>query len=181
MGKIVINLLPPELAIVEKQKSKKILVVKITSLFIVFVIIITSLALGFSVVKTGEEQQKLQDLENARAQVASFNNQEGYLTLIKQKLAKITNLKETDSKRINALNLIINLIPNGISISSLSVDKAGQILLNGNSDGIESLDNFFTALTDDKKNGSKINKVIVDNLNRSGNEQYRFDLAISLK
>lgn len=180
MGKILINLLPPEIAIQEKQINKKNWVIKITSLVIVLVIAITSVALGFSVVKTSEEQQSLQELEKARSEIASLNNQEGYLNLIKQKLTKISTLKDLDTSQISALNLISNLIPEGIQLASLSVGKNSQVTISGQSGNIEVLNSFFNNLTNEEKNNGKISKVAVGNLSAT-RDKFKFDLTLSLK
>lgn len=180
MGKIVINLLPPEIAVVEKQKSKRVWVVRISSLVIVIVIAITSFALGFGFVKSGEEKQKQKDLETARSQVASLNAEEGYLTLIKQRLNKISQISDSDSKRLLAFNFATETIQNGITIAEINIAKDGGIALNGKASGVDPLGNLFTSLSDQIDKG-KINKVRVDNLSRGADEQYRFDLAIRLK
>lgn len=180
MGKILINLLPPELALVEKKRVKKIWIVRVTSFFMVVVIVIASAILGFGVVKSGEEHQKQQELQDIRNQVSSLNNQEGYLTLLKQKLAKITNFQGNDFKRITSLNFISSTTPAGISLLTLSVDKNGQIKLGAKSTDSDSLNNFLTSLSDDKT-AVKVSKITVNSLSLGANNEYRFDLDVAVK
>lgn len=180
MGKISINLLPPELKLEEKKKSKKAWVVRLTILAVFFVIIVTAVAFGFGIFKKTEHRQFSANLENARKKVASLNENEGYLTLIRDHLSTIDKLRSSQSQVTSSFQLIFNLVPSGVSVQSVSIDGGKLISLSGESNSVDSLSLFLDNLTISEKNEGKIAKVTVNNLAKA-KDSLKFDLSTLLK
>lgn len=181
MSKISINLLPTEMAAVERQKSKKTLIIRISSASILVVILISSIAFGFGITKTTQQKKQSQDLESLKQQVAALKDQEGYLLLLKKRLDTVSGLQNEDAKRIEAFNLITTLIPEGIKVLNLEIAKNGSIALSGESIGTSNLGLFLDILTNPQKNKDKIANIKVESLSKSKTNTYQFELTTALK
>lgn len=179
--KIMINLLPPELAIVQKEKNKKKWVVRISSLIIATAAIITASTLGFGILKNKEHQALVSQIEQFRQNITSFNQQEGYLTLIRQKLVTINKLKIEDSSKVATLDTFLELVPSSVKIISTTLDRVGEISFSGQADSLSNLNLLVQNFTDPSKNSDKISKVKFDSLSKDSANLYRFDMTIILK
>lgn len=179
--KIRINLLPPELEVVQKERNKKKWVIRVSSLVMAGSAIITALVLGFGIIKNNEQQTLVMQIEELRIKIASLNQQEGYLTLIRQKLATINRLKIADGAKISTLQTLLNLVPSSIKITSTTLDRPGEVSFNGQADSLSSFNLLVQNLIDPSKNADKVSKVRFGSLSRDFSNAYRFDITIVLK
>lgn len=179
MSKININLLPPELAMEHKRASKKLWVIRISSILIAVVALCGSLALAFGFIKAGEEQSLTNALEESKAAVSELKDNEGYLNLVKQKSTKIDSLSSQDAKVISSMNLINSLVPPGVVLQTISLDKNGDLIFGGQTDTLDGLRGLLGSLTEEKKD--YVNKVQVSSLNKSASSFFKFDLAVDIK
>ncbi len=179
--KIKINLLPTELEEVRKKRSTKKWVFRVSFLIIILVVIITSGVFVLGIIQTEKLRSVNSKLKDLRDKTSSLNQQEGYLTLIKQKLVKINLLRAEDSRKADTLETLLNLIPTGVKITSANVDRSGEISFNGQVDSSSSLNLLVQNLTDPSRNSDKVSKVKVASLSKDPGDSFRFDVTVILK
>lgn len=179
MNKISINLLPAELAVAEKKQFHKVWIIRITVLVIGVVSLVAALALGLVIFKNSEQSQVNLQLKQAEQQVASLNEQEGYLTLLRQRLDSVISLQQKENKQTQGLSSITQIIPEEITIGSLAVDRNGTILLSGLSNGVIGINSLINALGSSNQNN--FTKTSIDSLAKGAADSYRFDMSTKLK
>lgn len=177
---ININLLPAELIYNEKEQLKKGWVIKGSVFFILVIVMLTAGAFGLSLFKVSEHTSANERLKQAQFNVQSLNEQEGYLSLIKQHLSIIDKIQNQDQQQISNLKLISSIVPEGTSLSRFSIDSSKKINMSGESDNIDSLEEFLGSLLD-SKNEKSASLVSVNNLSLGSQNIARFDLTATLK
>ncbi len=179
--RIRINLLPSEHSVVQKERSKKRWVIRVSSFIIAAVAIITASVLGFGIIKNEEQKSLIDQSENLRAEISSMSQQEGYLALIKQKLVAISRLKIEDSTKLATLETYLRLIPTSVKITTTNLDRAGEISFNGQADSLSSLNQLVQNLTDPSRNSNKVTQIKFNSLSKDSANAYRFDMTVFLK
>ncbi|MBI3486397.1 hypothetical protein HY025_05680 [Candidatus Daviesbacteria bacterium] len=179
MNKISINLLPAELGVAEKKQFRKIWIIRITVVVIGVISALAAVALGLVIFKNNEQSQVNLRLKQAEQQVASLNEQEGYLTLLRQRLDSVITLQQKENKQTQGLSSITQIVPEEVAINSLAVDRNGTILLSGLSNGVIGLNSLVNALGDSTKNN--FTKTNIDSLSKGTTDSYRFDISTKLK
>lgn len=180
MANILINLLPAELKQIEKEKTRRSKVVKSVVVFMIIVVTATAGVFVQSITKKNEQQQASQEIITAEQKVSSLNEQEGVLTVLKKRLEAIKTLTTADTALINTYKLMFTLTPSNVSMKSLKVDSPTQVNITGDSSNAQAFENFLDNLTNSEKHNNKIAKVIIDNLTRSPQGAYTFDLTLNL-
>mgnify|MGYP001562626204 CR=1 FL=1 len=77
--------------------------------------------------------------------------------------------------------LIIDLLPSSVSITSISVDKGAEVLISAVATDANSLDELITGLTDVESNQGKISQVSLESITRGRDGIYRVSLKIKPK
>lgn len=180
MGKILINLLPVELAEVAKEQKKKLRITKVSIGIIIVMILITSIVFAYRIIQSGTNEKIASNINAAREKINSYKQQEELLTVLKNRIDGITGLISKESIQAQAFNLIYALNPPQVKIVNLSIDKSGRVQMTGETTDIERLRFFFDNLTDPKKHEGKIAAVSIEGLSRASSGKIKFDLSIYL-
>lgn len=181
MPRILINLLPEELAKVEREKNRKKWVIRLSSIMMAFVTVVTSTTLGFGIFQNTKDQKVNLNIEKIRSKINSFNDNEGYLTLIKQRLNVMQRLEPQDVSKLASIQFLLSLTPKEVKILSFSVDRDKEISFSAVGSSLVSLNSFFNNLIEEKSNGGKVTKLKIGNLSFDTGGGYRFDITAVLK
>lgn len=179
--KLNINLLPPEVAQKESYKARLRLINQISIIGLVLMITVASSILLLRLLQSQELNQASQQLTEATDHVQSLKSREGLLLNFKNRLDKLVGYTKQPSKAVTAFDLVDSLRPANIRTVYFGVDRQSDVTFSGESTGSADLGVFFANLTDDKKTDGQISTVRSDNLSRSGDNRYKFDLAIDFK
>lgn len=180
MSKIQINLLPIELRSVNTQNQKKALFLNLSILWLVIVIVLSVGVLSFRFIQNTRIQNSDEKISEAKEKVNQYKTQEQLVLVLKQRLQGINTVVSQDAGQAQAFNLITLLTPAQIRITSFSIDKSGNVVLQGEASSLVVLKDLFDNLTDPRKNEGKIVSSKVEALNKGTNDRIRFDLTIQL-
>ncbi len=178
---ILINILPTEKEDQAKEKTKRSLVLKLTIGVIVLVILITSATFGYKVYQGNQQENNNLEIAKATQQISLLKDQEGYLTLVKKRLNSINNLQTQQSQELIALNVMFNLLPNNISITSINSSRNGTVLISGVASDTTALQELIDVLSDPKINQQRLTKASIENLSRDTLGNFKFDVSTSVK
>ena len=179
MDKFTINLLPGEVLLQEKDRSKRSFLLKISVAFLLVVIMIAGATFLMRVTQKQQLEAANQNLDSAKAKVQSYSDRESLLVYLKQRLDNIQNLQGQQSKPVQSYYLMQALLPAGVSVSAFTLDKGNRIVISAQSSNVDSVKQFFDNLTDPTTNQKKITKVNIDSLSRTGDGSFRMDLTIT--
>ncbi|MBI2011552.1 hypothetical protein HYS91_02170 [Candidatus Daviesbacteria bacterium] len=180
MDKISINLLPPELAQIQKRKEYISFINKITIVCLSIAITVTASVLGYSLVKNQELEKLNSKIANIQNQINDLKDQEGYLFLLKQRLSLINGLISLPNPTLDGANLITSLIPAGVSLLSINSERSVQIGITIEANSTNSLRNLLNNLIDTNTNRGKVTKVRIENINKL-KDAIRVDMIVTLK
>lgn len=181
MQKIAINLLPEEFisSRVKEMKFYKIQTFGVAvTLFFVF---LSSLTVTFRILQNQRITKAQEQLDNTEQKVLSFKDRQVALLALKNRLTAINQYIGTSSPQAELFNLVSNIIPQSVSVSSLSIDRSGKIIISAVVPDSSSLDMVITDLLDKNKNKSKITQVSVESLSRGKDGAFRVNLNIKTK
>lgn len=177
MPTINVNLLPEEFLIEKKLKQKKILFFKISSIFFVTGLIITSSVLLFRLAQSQIVQSAQKQLEEEKGQVASLQDNETALFLLKKRLDSINKINATESIPVSAYNLLTSIIPSGANILGFTMTKENEITVTVETSNTVILDQLFNSLLDPKINKGYITAVKLENI-RLQQDKVFVDMAL---
>lgn len=180
MSKLLINLLPAELREETKRQERRSRITKISVLLIVVVIIITSSILGFRFFVNEESTKANQLVSEAENQISGLRKQEELITVLRNRVSKISTLLGQESFQVQAFNLVYALTPEDITLISFDAKNKGEIDLAGETSGLQYLNDFFGILTDPKKNEGRLGQVVVESLSADANKSIKFNLSINV-
>ena len=177
---ILINLLPPETLLFNKQSHRLRLIDRISMAFFVVFVFFTSLTLVLRILQNTKLQTINGSLVQAQAKVADLKDKESYAVVLKQRLASIQKLT-SGSKAVAVFNLISALVPADTSLSSFGIDKTGNIKLSAASPSADSLEVFINNLTNKEKNSDLVSKIDLDSLALGKDGSVRYGLKVTVK
>lgn len=180
MPKITINLLPDELKILEKEKTRKALITKIIIIIIITVIIVALITFVQSLLKKNEVVSIERDLSTAQQRVSALNAQEGYLSLLKGRLSSIKTISDIDSQVVSNYHFIFSLVPQDVTLKTIKVGKEASILLGGTANTGSAFNTFLENLTYSDKHQDKIAKINLQNLIKS-QDVLSFEITVTLR
>lgn len=179
--KISINLLPPELITKELKKANFYKIQLAGIVIILAMVFLASLTVALRILQSRgiasvqarvtEAQQKISDLKDT--QVA--------LMILRSRLAVVDKYLGVSSNQTLVYKLIGKLVPDDITINSISVSQKGDVNLTAEISDISSLDGLLEKLTERDSNEEKISQVSLENLNRGRDGFYRANLMIKAK
>ncbi len=181
MANISINLLPQE---VRDQNLKNTKFLKIQTLGVFSILImffLASLTIALRIFQNNSIVQAKNEVAQSQQRVSGLKDTESSLYLLKNRLSTIGNYLGTSSNSTQAYYLISKLLPNSVTVSSLSIDKSSDILMILNVPNGEILDAVITNLTSKETNEDKISEVSIDNINRGKDGIYRLSLKVKAK
>lgn len=176
--KLSVNLLPQEILLERVQSSKLSLINKLSVVFLMILIFLTSATLGLRFTQNLELKSTKDNLVRAEGRIADSQNKEMALLTLKQRLASIQGLMGGDTKIKNIFNLVIFLTPADIQVTEATVDKSGAMSLSMSTANLFSLESLVASLGDKEKSSGLIAKVDMDGLSLGRDGLFRFALKI---
>lgn len=177
---ILINLLPPETLLLNRQSYRLKLINRISMIFFVVLVFFTSLTLVLRILQNTKLKDANNNLVQVQAKVAAFKDQEGYAVVLKQRLGSIQKLTE-GSKTVAVFNLISALVPSDTTLSAFGIDKNGNIKLSAISSSSDSLETFINNLSNREKNSDLVSKIDLDTLALGRDGSVRYSLKVTVK
>lgn len=179
--KLSINLLPAQYTGLQKEYTKFLRVQTISVGIILFLIFLASLTVALGVFQNQQVKSAQANLDNFTSKVSGLKPKEASLAILKNRLSVIDQIISLPSKQRSLYNLVTQLSPPSLTISGVSIDTSGNMLLTVLSPDYSSMDGLLTALMSTSRNEDKIAQVLVENLSRSRDGVYRGSLKIVAK
>lgn len=175
MAKININLLPAEDALKQKREKRFLLVQRVSSALLVMLIFLTAVTFGLKHL----QRQNIQNLQSLAQQeetkVANFKSKESALFVLKNRLTTISQVVATSGIQADIYDLVVRGLPPSVAVSSLSIDKAGNITSSLVFPDGKTFDELLSKLL------SKAQKIEVESLSRGRDGIYRVSLKVQIK
>lgn len=177
MIRISINLLPVEFAKEQLQKDRFYKIQAISIIIILIMIFLASLAIALRLLQSHNITQVQARLNQAQSRVSDLKDTQASLLLLKNRLNTIDKLLNTPSKQAQMYKLLNELIPAGVKLNAVSVDKTGEVKFAATVDAA-ALEILMDNLTIKENNQGKIAQVAIDTINRGREGNYRVDIKI---
>ncbi len=181
MQKLSIDLLPAEFKQAQSKRSKFYKIQSVGIAIIGIIAFLASLIIALRILQS----QKILRLQNraqeAEQKVSSLKTSQGYLLLLKNRLATINQYLGTSSKQAQMYNLVEKLLPPTVSISTISVSRNGEVSILATGNDGDSLDLFLNSLQSKDINEDKIKEISMENLSRGRDNLYRLTINIKPK
>lgn len=181
MSQIAINLLPAEFREQELKKTKFYKLQSVGIGIIMLMVFLSSLTVALRVLQSQNISQIQKQVAASEQKISDLKTTQGSIILLKDRLTAINQYLGNPSEQSQMYKLVSDLLPSGVSISSVSVGKAGDILLFVSTKDSSTLDQFITNLTSKEKNQDKISQVSLETLSRGRDEIYRVNFKITAK
>lgn len=181
MTKISINLLPQEFTQAEVEKAKFYKIQAIGVGITLVMIFLASSTVALRILQSNYISQVQSKLSETEGKVVALKDRQASLVLLKNRLSTIGQNLEERSKQNNMYNLLDKLIPQSISITSLSVDKVGNAVILALVPDSNTLDSLIKGLTTRESNKDKIKGVLLENINRGRDGIFRISLKITAR
>ncbi len=178
MTKISINLLPQEFTQAEVKRAKFYKIQSIGVLAILLVIFLSSLTVALRILQSRSIEQIQSRLTQSEAKIVDLKDRQSQLLLLKDRLTAINLHIGTPSKQTSVFRLLDKLLPKSLSVSSFSVDKAGDAQITALVQDAVVLENLITNLTSIENNEGKIASVALESLSRGRDGFYRLSMKI---
>lgn len=178
MAKIAINLLPIEFRI-EETKSRKFLKIQTIGIAVVLLMVfLASTTVALAILQSKNISEIQSQVAASEARIESLKSTQGSLLLLKNRLTPIREYLGKPSLQTAMYDLTFKLLPETISINSISVDKGGEVLILATASDGDSLDRLITNLTSKESNEGKISQVSLESANRGKDGVYKVSLKI---
>lgn len=181
MARISINLLPVEFTLEEVKRSKFVRVQAIGVAVILIMVFLSSLTVALRILQSQNIEQIQTRVVLAEGQIDQFKGAQGSLILLKNRLSTINQYLGKSSKQTEVYQFIDSITPPSVSITSISIDKTGDVSIAALARDIISLDNFISGLSDEEISKGKVSRVSVESLNLGRDGVYRVNFKIKLK
>lgn len=181
MERLSIDLLPLEFKTEEAKRAKFYKIQTIGVITILIMVFFSSLTIALRVLQSQEISKVKNDLSQNEQKVTDLKTSQAQLVLLKNRLTAINQYFGVPSKQVEMYNLIEKLLPFEVSISSIAVDKSGDVLLLALSSSSDSIDQFISNLISPDKNEDKISEVSVESLSRGRDGVYRLSFKVKPK
>lgn len=175
---LMINLLPSEVILSRKQRSKFALISKISVIVLITLVFLTSTTLALRFSQTFDLKKAEQGLVMAEGKVVTLKDKESQVIALKKRLESIAAILGGDAKRKAIFNMVIFLIPPDIQVLEVNVDKNGNMNLSLSSSSLLSIQTLVDDLGDSEKNSNLVSKIDLDGLSLGRDSVYRFLLKI---
>lgn len=175
---ISVNLLPQEIIMQRKQGSKIALINKLSIGTLVILVFSTSATLALRVSQNFQLTREQTNVAYAEEKVTSLSQTEQDLLLLKQRLGDIKAILGGDTKRTATFNTVVYLTPPSVQISSVAVDKSGNMVMTLSSNSLTAVETLISNLSDTEKNAGLISRADLDSLSLGRDALYRFSLKV---
>lgn len=181
MEKISINLLPIEFT---QQQVKKAKFYKIQALgvsIILFMVFLASLTVALRILQSHNIQKVEAQVSQQEERITTFKDRQASLLILKNRLTAISQYLGVSSPQAGIYKLVNELLPPSVSISSISVNRNGEVLVSALVPDPLTLDEAVSNLTSKDKNQNKISQVSIDSLTRGKDGIYRIGFKVKPK
>lgn len=180
MDKVDINLLPTEVNI-ERQKQAKFSRVQLISIGILLILILAaSVSVAFRIVQSQKQERLSKEVGALEEKVSSYKDKEATLVVLKNRITAITQLLSGERLQTVMFNLITDRIPVSVTITSISVDRAGNVLVSLLAPDSHSLEQTLSELTNSEA-FEKISNINIESLASGKDGVFRMNMKISSK
>lgn len=181
MDKLKINLIPPEIKEKKKKEEKRSVINRISIGLLGVLIIITASILAVIVLQSATLQSLSTDIESEKAKIVAAKDKEAVAYFLENRIKTISTFTDDRYKQGQYYELVTRLVPFGVNVTGLQIDKSDRITLTGETPVTNILANFFKNLTDPTMNEGLITSVSVETLSRSNSGAIRFGLVLNMK
>lgn len=181
MQRISIDLLPLEFREKDLKNARFLKIQTIGLTAVLITIFLASLTVALAILQSQQISQIQQKLTQNEQKISDLKTTQASLLLLKNRLTAINQYLGTPSKQAQMYKLINDLLPSSVSVSSLSVDKSGEVLVLAAASNSVALDNLINSLTSPETNQDKIQKVNIENLSRGRDGIYRISFKVKPK
>jgi len=181
MANILINLLPIEFRQAEIKRTKFNKVQAFGVAVILLMAFLASLTVALRILQSQRIFQTKNRLSQAEEKISSLKTVQGSLVLLKNRLKAIDQYLGTPSQQSQMYQLVIGLLPANAAVSSITVDKGGEVIILATVSDPSSLEDLTTNLLSRDKNQDKISQVALESINRGRDGIYRLSLKIKPK
>lgn len=183
MSKVSINLLPPELENVKKERARRALINQISIIILVAIIAVAGgvLALRFS------QNATLSDLnskvESATNTISSplYRKKEALVTTVKTRVTNTTTALNKVYPSTDAYQLVKKLTPENVKVTNLVIENKGKMTITIETNTTADLDQFLNNLVDPEKNDKRITQTSVESVNRGKTDTMRVEVGAILE
>lgn len=180
MDKVDINLLPTEVSVAQRKQAK-FGRVQIISIGILFILILTaSISVAFRIVQSQKQERLGEEVGILEEKVSRFKDKEATLVVLKNRITAIIQLLGGDRLQTAMFNLITDRIPANVTITTISVDRAGNVLVSLLAPDSNSLEQTLVELTSGEA-FEKISKINIESLSSGKDGVYRMNMKIVSK
>ena len=180
MDKLKINLIPPEIKEKAKKEAKTALFTRISVGLLGILVLITSGIIGVIIFQSVTIQNLNSEIEREKTDLEKLKDKEAVVYFLKNRIDSINMFATTQHTQNELYELVDSLLPPGINLVLLKIDKSSKIALQGETTSSSSLDNLFNNLTDKAKNDGKIDSVSVESLSKIRTGTINFTLSLNL-
>lgn len=175
-----INLLP-DITLKEERENKLQKLLTIISMAIFIIGIIAAIVVFTIQLTLNTSYNKLvQDNEEKKTEVLNFAQTELTQRAIKSKLVTATNVITEAKDYKTTVENIQSVVPDGITISDVSIDKTDKIILNGKANSADSFYNYVKNILDEKQGSKYFTDVNLGSVSTTKDGDLQFNISMSL-
>lgn len=181
MDKLKINLIPPEIKEKKKKEAKRSTVNRISIGLLGVLIIITSFVLGVIVIQNTTLQNLNTEIENEKNKIAGFKDKEAVAFFLNNRMTTISNFSDKNYKQSSYYELMTKLVPEGVEIEVMQIDKTNKITLSGATNSTAAFGEYLSNLTNPVNNDGLVDFVTIESLSRTATGIIRFNFVVNMK
>lgn len=181
MDKLKINLIPPEIKEKKKRDAKRSVINRISIGLLGVLIIVTSVILGIIVIQGATLQNLNDQIESEKNKITSLKDKEAVAYFLKNRLGTISKFSDNNYKQGDYYDLMTSLLPEGVNLLALQIDKTDKISLNGETLSTEAFGKYLTNLTNPSTNEGLVDYVTIESLSRTAAGVIRFSFVVNMK
>lgn len=178
MAKLSINLLPQEFRLEELKRIKFFKIQSIGVAVIVFVALLSLASVGLRILQSQNITLIQDNLAKTEQRVLDHKDVQGSLLLLKNRLTAVGKYLEVPSEGVYMYGLISKLVPQSVTVNSMSIGRDGEILVLAVSKDSTALDEMFDSLVSPETNEGKIKEVSMENLSRGRDGIFRINFTV---
>lgn len=178
MPKVTINLLPEEFRLEELKRAKFYKIQSLGVIAIMSLVFMATLTIALRILQSQSIQQIQAKLTTEESKVVELKSTQASLLLLKNRLTTINQYLGVSSKQVEMYELINKLIPPSVPISSLSIDKEGNILVVTTVSSAALIDELTTKILSSE---DKIASMALESLSRGRDGVYRVTFKVKPK
>lgn len=177
---ISINLLPADFLTEQAKRAKFYKMQTIGVGIILLMVFLSSLVVALRILQSNNISQIQVKLDQAEGKVLALKERQASLFVLKNRLAIISQYLGKPSKQSSLYNLLDNIIPSSVTISSVVIDGS-NISLGLAVPDAQILEDMLTGFISKETNKDMISEVSVGGLSKGRGDDFRITLKITPK